>query len=58
MTCIVPQAGPTTLDPKLILKRVGGPPSIHPAMLPFYGAKSIEELDTPEKQKLIGDAVP
>ncbi len=58
VTCIVPQAGPTTLDPKLILQRVGGHPSIHPAMLPFYGAKSITELDAPDKQKLIAEASP
>jgi acetyl esterase/lipase len=58
VTCIVPQAGPTTLDPKLILQRVGGNPTIHPAMLPFFGVKSIAELDAPEKQKLIEDASP
>lgn len=58
VTCIVPQAGPTTLDPKLILKRVGGPPSIHPAMLPFYGAKDVAELETADKQALIADASP
>jgi acetyl esterase/lipase len=58
VTCIVPMSGPTTLDPKLILQRVGGPPSIHPALLPFYNVKSAAELDTPEKQKLIADASP
>jgi acetyl esterase/lipase len=58
VTCIIPQSGPTTLDPKLILKRVGGNPTIHPAMLPFFGVKSIEELDAPDKQKLIADASP
>ena len=31
VTCIIPMAGPTTLDPKLILKRVGGSPTIHPS---------------------------
>ncbi|EDY15999.1 putative lipase/esterase [Chthoniobacter flavus Ellin428] len=58
VTCILPQIGPTTFDPKLILQRVGGPPSIHPALLPFFNVKSIAELDTPEKQKLIADASP
>jgi acetyl esterase/lipase len=56
VTCLIPQIGPTTLDPKLILKRVGGPPSIHPALPPFFNVKSLAELDTPEKQKLIDDA--
>src|SRR5204863_2669053 len=28
VTCILPQSGPTTLDPKLILKRIGGNPTI------------------------------
>jgi acetyl esterase/lipase len=58
VTCIIPQAGPTTLDPKLILQRVGGPPTIHPAITPFFGVKSVTELNTPEKQKLIDDASP
>jgi acetyl esterase/lipase len=58
VTCIIPQIGPTTLDPKLILQRVGGSPTIHPAMLPFFGAKSLAEMDTPEKQKLIAEASP
>lgn len=58
VTCIVPISGPTTLDPKLILQRVGGPPSIHPALPFFYNVKSVAELDTPEKQKLIADASP
>ena len=58
VTCIVPQAGPTTLDPKLILKRVGGSPGIHLAFLPFFSVKSIGELEAPEKQKLIADASP
>ena len=51
-------SGPTTLDPQLILRRVGGHPTIHPALLPFFGVKSIEELKAPEKQKLIADASP
>lgn len=58
VTCAIPQSGPTTLDPKIILQRVGGSPSIHPAFLPFFHVKSIAELDTPEKQKLIDDASP
>jgi acetyl esterase/lipase len=58
VTCIIPMSGPTTFDPKLILKRVGGTPSIHPALPPFFNVKSVAELDAPEKQKLIADASP
>jgi len=56
VACILEQVGPTTLDPKLIFQHVGGPPGSHPALLPFFNVKSIAELDTPEKQKLITDA--
>jgi acetyl esterase/lipase len=59
VTCIVPIAGPTTLDPDLILKRVGGNPQIHPALLPFYDVASIDELrNDPAKRKLVADASP
>jgi hypothetical protein len=54
----VPINGPTSLDPKVILQRIGGSPSIHPALLPFYGVKSGDELNTPEKQGLVADATP
>ena len=58
VACILEQVGPTTLDPKLILQHIGGPPSSHPALLTFFNVKSVAELDTPEKQKLIADASP
>jgi len=58
VTCVIPQSGPTTLDPKLIRKRIGGNPTVHPALLPFFGVKSLEELDAPDKQQLIAEASP
>lgn len=58
VTCLIPLAGPTTLDPKLILQRVGGDPSIHPAVQPFFGIRHLSELKQPEKQKLVVDASP
>jgi len=58
VTCILPLIGPTTLDPKIILARIGGPPSIHPALTLFFGVKIVAELNTPEKQKVIDDASP
>ena len=58
VTCIVPLAGPTTLDPKEILARVGGNPSIHPATLPFFDVKSVDELQQPAKLAIVKDASP
>jgi len=58
VTCITPQSGPTTLDPKLIRQRVGGDPKAIGALLPFFGVRSPEELDAPDKQKLVADASP
>jgi len=58
VTCLIPQIGPSTLDPKLILKRVGGSPTIHPGVLSLFHVKNIAELDTPEMQKLVAEASP
>jgi acetyl esterase/lipase len=58
VACIIPQSGPATLDPKLILKRIGGDRTVTGALLPFFGVKSLEELDAPDKQKLVADASP
>ncbi len=58
VTCIIPQSGPATLDPKLILKRIGGDPTVTGALLPFFGIKSFAELDAPEKQALVAEASP
>jgi hypothetical protein len=56
VTCILPESGPSTLDPKLILQRVGGDRSVTGALLPFFGVRSLAELDAPDKQKLVIDA--
>ena len=58
VTCILPQSGPATLDPKLIRQRIGGDPSVTGALLPFFGVRSLDELDAPDKQKLVADASP
>lgn len=52
----VAYAGPTTLVPAEILKHVGGNPSIHPSLLPFFGVAKLEELDEPAKNRLAADA--
>jgi hypothetical protein len=56
VTCIAPQSGPTTLDPKLILKRIGGDHTVTGALLPFFAVKNLDELSAPDKQKLVADA--
>ena len=58
VTCITPESGPATLDPKLIRQRIGGDPSVTGALLPFFGVKSLDELDAPDKQRLVADASP
>jgi acetyl esterase/lipase len=58
VTCILPQSGPTTLDPKLILQRVGGNRTVTDALLPFFAVRNLAELDAPEKQQLVADASP
>jgi acetyl esterase len=58
VNCITPQSGPATLDPKLIRQRIGGDPSVTGALLPFFGVRSLEELDAPDKQRLVADASP
>lgn len=58
VTCIVPMAGPTTLDPDVILKRIGGNPQIHPALLPFFDVENLSELRQQEKRRLVEEASP
>jgi len=58
VSCLFPTAGPTVFDPGTILKRIGGNPDIHPAMLPFYDVRSIAGLAVPEKAKLVAESSP
>jgi acetyl esterase len=58
VTCITPQSGPATLDPKVICNRIGGDPSVTGVLLHFFGVRNLEELDAPDKQKLVADASP
>ena len=53
---VVAISGQTSLDPKVILKHIGGTPKIHSSLLPFYDVASIEELERPDRRKLIEDA--
>lgn len=54
----VPYAGPTTLDPDEILRHVGGPPSIHSSLPPFYGVESVDDIREPEFRAAVRDASP
>ena len=56
VSAVVSYAGPTTLDPAEIVKHIGGRPDIHPSLLPFFGVRSMDELATPEKRKLVQEA--
>ncbi len=58
ISCAVTWDGPTELDRKLILQHIGGHPSIHPSYLPFFGLRSMDEVDSPEKRKLVREASP
>lgn len=58
VTCIVPVSGPTTFDPELIQKRIGGSPEIHPALLPFFAVETIGDLKTETRRSLVQDASP
>ena len=56
ISAVVAYGGQTVLDPKVILEHIGGNPSIHPSLQPFFGVGSIDELQSPEKQKLVREA--
>jgi len=56
ISAVVAYGGQTVLDPKVIVEHIGGNPSIHPSLLPFFGVTSIDDLRSPEKQQLIGEA--
>lgn len=56
ISAVVAYGGQTVLDPKVILERIGGNPSIHPSLQPFFGVESIDELQSPEKQAMIREA--
>ena len=58
VNCLLPVDAPTTLNPKLIAERIGGSPKIHPALLPFFGTKSLEALEEPEFAEKVAAADP
>ena len=58
VTCLVPEAGPTTFDPDLVLSRVGGPKQIHGCYPLMFGVRTIEELNRPEIAAQVADASP
>lgn len=58
VTTVVGYSGPTTLDPSVILRHVGGRADVHPSLLPFYGIEAMEDLAKPEKRALVKEASP
>jgi len=58
LTCIGANSAPTSFDMRVMKEWVGGEPSAHPAVNPFYGVQSTEELNRPEIQRLMEEASP
>jgi len=56
--CVLPVAGPTTMDVQWIRKHVGGPPHIHPAVYPFFQIARLEDLQRDDKRELAEQASP
>jgi len=57
VTCIVPIAGPTNLDPLWIRENLGGPHEVHSSMPVFYGVHD-GDYSKPDKKELIREASP
>ena len=57
VTCIVPIAGPTNLDPLWIRENMGGPHEVHGSIPRFFGVHD-DDFSRPEKRELIDDASP
>ncbi len=55
---VVSYWGPTTIDPHVITKHVGGNPDIHPSIFPMFNIKKIEELDSPALRKKVAEFSP
>ena len=58
VTCALPLSAPTSLDPRVILKHVGGRPDVHPSMMPCFDVDSIDQLEQPEKRKMVEEYSP
>ncbi len=52
---VISYGGQTTIDPRVIVKHIGGDPNIHPSIFPIFGIKSIDELDTPEMRSKVNE---
>ena len=53
VTCVVSHNGQTFVDPRLILKHIGGSPRIHPSLLAGFAAKTAADLEKPAFRKQI-----
>ncbi len=57
VSCIVPIAGPTNLDPGWINENLGGPASPHPSMSKFYGVAK-GDFQSPKVMKMAKQSSP
>jgi acetyl esterase len=55
---VVAYAGPTTIDPRVIVEHVGGNPKIHPSIFPIFNIKKIEELEQPSMREKVEEFSP
>lgn len=53
---VLSYSGQTTLDPRVILKHIGGSPKIHSSLKPFYNVTSVDELEKPALRKVVAYA--
>ena len=50
--CVISWDGQTSNDPHTLKQLLGGPRTEHPALLPFYGVKTRDELESPAMRKV------
>lgn len=55
---VVAYAGPTTVDPRVIIEQVGGNPNIHPSVFPIFDIKRIEDLEQPAMREKVKEFSP
>ena len=56
VSCVISWNGQTSNDPRTIKRLLGGPKTDHPALLPLFGVKTREELETPAMRKVVEEA--
>ncbi len=58
LTCIAPNAGPTTLEADVAEQWLGASITRHPALMPMFGVEDPAQFDDPEVRALMAQASP